>query len=433
MEENSYSWYNSPRNVFLLAAVVLFLFIQILYGMPVPMHYVFIISSMAIVLLSGTGGRSFNWACGLFLAAMIISILGNDIPVFFKPWQRFALFAMLMVGCSPMIRDAGVDKVKRNLATGAMWALGAVALASFAGYFLGFGQYMTGIVNSYMGITGHANFLGFFTMVAMVWFGSLFFRSTEMKERVFFGGAWAACTIVLLLASSRSALAGGLAGTIIVVYLRFQKNASKMMTSILIGMILVIMALPHLMVYTEALMKKDLDFEDSETMLAATRGSIWDLRYKEIAESPLIGVGAYSCDTSLPFADTFYTESTGTIELGSSYLGLLSQCGWLGFIAFLLIVLPIIRKTYRYATKERTPYAQLWLPMLFVVASNMIFEGYLTTAGAVQCIVVWLVLAAADQCDTVADYPVFWEKEDPITPDEYEYWRENIAEDGDVR
>lgn len=433
MEEKSYTWFNSPKVVFLLAAVVLFLFIQILYGMPLPMHYVFIISSMLIVVFSGVGERTFNWACMLMLAEMAISIMGNDIPAFFKPWQRFALFIMLMIGCSPLIREEGADRVKRNLATGAMWALGAVALVSFAGYFLGFGQYMTGIVNSYMGITGHANFLGFFTMVAMVWFASLFFRSTEMWERAFFGGAWVGCMITLLLASSRSALAGGLAGTIIAVYLRFQNSASKLMTSIMVGVIAVIMALPHLMVYTEAMMKKTNTLDDTDAMVAATRGGIWELRYLEIEQSPWIGVGAYSCDTSLPFADIYYSETTGTIELGSSYLGMLSQCGWFGFLAFLAIALPIVWKTYRFATRERTPYAQLWLPVLFVIATNMIFEAYLTTAGAVQCIILWLVLSAADQCDKVADYPVFWENEDPITPEEYEYWRENIAEDGDER
>jgi len=51
-------------------------------------------------------------------------------------------------------------------------------------------------------------------------------------------------------------------------------------------------------------------------------------------------------------------------------------------------------------------------------------EGYAITAGAVQCVILWFVLGMAFQCDKVADYPVFWEKEDPITPEEYVAWRE---------
>lgn len=422
---NQYSWYSSPRTVFFFSALALFLFMQTKVGMPLPMHYVFIILSMMISLFSKTTEIKFNWSCVIMLCAMVISIVSNDIPVFFKPWQRFSLFSMLMIGCSPLIQDEGVNRTRRGLCIGSLWALGLIAIVSCIGYFVGYGDYMTGIVNSYKGITSHANFLGFFTMVASVWFSSLFFRSTEIIERVFFALCWGSCLLVLLLASSRSALAGALAGTVLVVYLRFQESVTKLMTSVFIGFVLVLVSLPHIMVYTEAMMKKNMDFEDTEGMVEATRGGIWELRFAEIEKSPWVGVGAYSCDTTLPFSDIYFTKETGTIELGSSYLGMLSQCGLIGFIAFLLVVLPIILKTYRYATREKTPYAQLYLSLIFVVASNMIFEAYLITAGAVQCIVLWLVLSASDQCDVVADYPVFWEKEEPLSPEDYVAWKES--------
>ena len=201
-----------------------------------------------------------------------------------------------------------------------------------------------------------------------------------------------------------------------------------------IGVCLAIMSWPVLAPYTETMMKKEMNFDDGgEAAIAATRGSIWDLRYQELAKSPVIGIGAYSCDTTLPNADIFYDEKNGSIELGSSYLGLLAQCGWLGFISFLLIAVPITWKTFKYATQQRTPYAQFFFPILLVCIIHMFFEGYLMTAGAIQCVIVWMLLGACDQCDTVADYPVAWEKEDPITPEQYIHWRETIAEDGDKR
>lgn len=420
-----------PRIVFLMSALLLIGFMQIIIGIPVPLHYVFIILSMVLVFMARGTEMNINKAVVLFLAACAVSIIGNDIPVFFKPWQRFALFAMMVVGCSPMLRGPEIDKVKRHLYMGGLWAVGVIAVLSFLGYFLGFGRRLGGIVNSYMGVTGHPNFLGFFTMVAMVWIASLFFRCTSMRERYIVVGGWVACVITLLLCSSRSALACGLVGTMLAVYLRFQKNATAMVNSILVGVAVVILSLPYLMPYAEVMMKKNMDFDNMDSVVADTRGSIWELRYQELAESPVIGIGAYSCDTSLPNADIFYDDNTGTIELGSSYLGLLAQCGWFGFISFLLIAVPIVRKCIRYAFRERTPYAQLWLPILFVCAANMLFEGYLMTAGAVQCIIVWMALGAADMCDTVADYPVAWEEndEDPITPEEYVRWRDANTED----
>ena len=419
-----------PRIVFLMSAVLLIGFMQIIIGIPVPLHYVFIILSSVLVFMARGIEMKINKAVVLFLAAGAISIMGNDIPGFFKPWQRFALFAIMLIGCSPLLRGPEIDKVKRHIYMGGLWAVGIIAVLSFVGYFAGFGLRLGGIVNSYMGVTGHPNFLGFFTMVAMVWVASLFFRCTSMKERYIVIGGWVACVITLLLCSSRSALACGLVGTMLAVYLRFQKNATAMVNSILVGVAVVILSLPYLMPYAEVMMKKNMNFDNMDSVVADTRGSIWELRYQELAESPVIGIGAYSCDTSLPNASIFYDSNTGTIELGSSYLGLLAQCGWFGFISFLLIAVPIVRKCICYAFRERTPYAQLWLPILFVCAANMLFEGYLMTAGAVQCIIVWMALGAADMCDTVADYPVAWEEEDedPITPEEYVRWRDANTE-----
>ena len=422
-----------PAVTFFVAGLMLFGFMQLLIPMPVPMHYVFIITSMLLIVTSTGEGVTVNYACVMFLTALVVSILGNKIPVFFKPWQRFALFFMMFVGCSPMLSGPAICRVRRQMTMGAHYAMLLVAVLSFVGYFAGFGKRLTGIVDSYMGITSHPNFLGFFTMVSMVFVASLFFRCTKMWERVVYISLWVTCLITLLLASSRSALALALVGTIIEVYLRYQKNATAMINTVVVLVCAVILSLPLLIPYMESMMKKNMDFDDSESVLADTRGSIWELRYQEIDESPIIGVGAYSCDITLENADIFYDDVAGNIEQGSSYLGITAQTGYFGLIAFLLIALPIIWKVIRYAFRERTPYAQMWLPVILVIAGNMIFEGYLITAGAVQCIVLWLTLGAADQCDKVADYPVFWEKWPPITPEQYEHWRENIAEDGDKR
>lgn len=422
-----------PRQLFLMSCIFLTLFMQIVIGIPVPMHYVFIITSMVMIVTSTGDGMNFNVAAIAFLAAAAISIMGNTIPVFFKPWQRYALFAMMMVGCSPLMRGPLIDKVKRQMIMGCLYALLAIAILSFLGYFLGFGKRLTGIVNSYMGVAGHPNFLGFYTMVSMSFVASLYFRCTKMQERVICAVLWVVCLITLLLSSSRSALALGLLSSLIGMYLKLKKDMARQMRVYFVMAGLGIMSLPLLIPYAESMMKKNMNFDDTDSMVADTRGYIWQLRYWELEKSPVIGVGAYACDVTLPHADVFYVEKTGTIELGSSYLGLLSQCGWLGMLTFLWVAIPIILKTLKYAWSVRTPYAQMWLPIIVCCGLNMIFEGYLMTAGAVQCIVVWMVLAAADMCDTVADYPVAWEKCDPITPEQYEYWRDNIAEDGDKR
>ena len=425
---------NKPRTIFLAAALMLAMFMQIIYGIPLPMNYVFLIVAAVFVFMNFGGGFKTNIGCVLLLLAAMISIMGNNIPEFFKPWPRFALFALVMVSCSPMLNGPKINMVRRNLTIGGLWACALITIWSFAGYFTGQGLYLSGFVNGYMGVTGHPNFLGFYAMVTMVALASLFFRCTNMKERIIIGGCWVSCIIVLLVCASRSATGLGLVGSIVAAYLRLQKDKAKQVRLYMIGVCAAIMCWPVLMPYAETMMKKEMNFDDGgESAIAATRGAIWDLRYQELASSPVIGIGAYSCDISLPNADIFYDATNGSIELGSSYLGLLAQCGWLGFLSFLFIMIPITWKTFKYATQQRTPYAQFFFPILLVCVLHMFFEGYLMTAGAVQCVIVWMVIGACDQCDTVADYPVAWEKEDPITPEQYVYWREHIAEDGDKR
>jgi len=423
------------RIAFAAAALLLAAFMQIIFPVPVPTNYVFFAYATLVVLTSLGGGQmNFNIGMALLLGAVAISIMGNKIPYFFKPWERFALFLMLALGCSPLIGGPVADKVKRQMNMGGLWACFIISVWSFVAYFTGQGQYIAGFVNGYMGVTGHPNFLGYYVMVTMVGLASLYFRSTTNKERIILGGLWGSCIITLLVSASRSATGLGLAGSMIAGYLRLQKDTAKRFRVYMIMACAVVIALPYLIPYAETMMKKEMNFDDGgEAAIAATRGFIWELRYMELAKSPIIGVGAYSCDTTLPSADTFYNGETGAIELGSSYLGLLAQSGWLAFLAFLFMLVPIVLKSIKYCFQERTPYAQFFFPMLLISLIHMFFEGYLMTAGAVQCVIVWMLISACDQCDKVADYPILWEKSDPITPEQYVYWRDHVAVDGDKR
>ncbi|MBQ7551678.1 MAG: O-antigen ligase family protein [Bacteroidales bacterium] len=418
----------SNRNIFIATVALLAGFMQILYPIPspVPTNQVFmVLAAFLIIVLGQKGGMTFHYASVVFLLTIAISIMANNIPYFFKPWSRYFQFVFLFIAASPMISGKMADRAKRNMTMGALWSCVFITMLSFLGYFGGFGKYMSGFVQSYMGVTGHANFLGMYAMVAMVWFAALFFRGTNMKEYAIIATAWVACLITLLLSASRGATAAGLLGSLIVIYMRLKESATNMMTAVAVGIGLIIFASPYLATYMETMTQKGIDADNMDSSVAATRGYIWELRFMEHEKSPIVGIGSYSCDITLQWADTFYNADNGNIELGSSYLGLLSQQGYLGLVCFLILALPIIWKTFKFANKQGTPYAQLMLGLLVAIACHMAFEGYLLTAGAVQSLIWWFVLGAAYQCDTVADYPVFWEKSDPITPEQFVAWKEN--------
>ncbi|MCR5395243.1 MAG: O-antigen ligase family protein [Bacteroidales bacterium] len=422
------------RNIAIGSFVLLFAFMQVLWPVPSPLptNQLFMILAMLLIFIKSNGDETqYSWQCMLFLGAIVLSIVSNQIPAFFKPWQRLMQFAFLFIAASPLISGVDVNRLRRHMFLGVVWACSVVAVWSFVAFLTGQGQYLSGIIQGYMGVTAHPNFLGMFVMVAMVWFSSLYFRSTESWERVTWGGCWVACLIVILLSASRSSTACGLLGTLAVVFFRFRKNGGKMFTAVVVLVLAFIISLPYLMPYMETMMQKGVssDSEQTDALVAATRGAIWELRFMELNESPLVGVGAFSCDINLPNADVFYTEATGSIEQGSSYLGLLSQTGWIGFICFLLILVPVVVKTFRFAMNENTPYAQLLAAMMLPILVHMAVEGYAITAGAVQCVILWFVIGAGYQCDKVADYPVLWENEDPITPEDYVIYKESELEE----
>ncbi len=417
------------RNIFLVSALLLFAFMQILLPVPspVPTNILFLVLGAGLVLMQlGKGAYQVNPVCIWFLVGLILSIVLNDIPAFFKPWQRLIQFLFLFIAGSPLFTGEHVNRVRRQMFMGVIWACGLVGAGSFLAYLTGQGRYLSGIIAGYMGITPHPNFLGMYCIIALVLFASLFFRSTRTLERAIFGGCWVGTLIVLLLSASRASTACGLLGSAIVVYLRLQNSPGKLMTAISVVIGLVIVSLPYLIPFMSTMLQKGVSLEEGESdqLVAATRGGIWELRFMEIAESPWVGVGAFSCDINLPFADVYYVEKTGTVEQGSSYLGLLAQVGWIGFVPFLILLIMSLYKSFRYATRERTPYAQMILAMLVPLLIHLIVEGYAITAGAVQCVVLWFLISAAYLCDKVADYPVFWEKEDPITPEQYVVWRD---------
>lgn len=418
----------SNRNIFIVTVFLLVAFMQVLFPVPspIPTNQLFMILGALLVLIHANGNEfHFDMTVLAFIGSIIISIVSNDIPALFKPWSRLVQFILLMLAGSNMLRSMDIDRIRRQMNMGVLWSTGIIAVWSFFGYFLGFGKFIWGVIHGYRGVTPHPNFLSMYVLVAIVWFAALFFRCIKLYERVILGSLWSMCLFVLLVSASRSALVCGLLGSLIIVYLRLQRSVGKIMTAAFVIVALFFLSLPVLLPYAETMMKKGENKETIEEAFEATRGKIWELRFMEIRESPYVGVGAYSCDVHLPMAGVFYDHDTGSIEQGSSFLGLLAQIGWIGFSIFLLLVVPIVWKVFRYATREKTPYAQLMFALLIAIMGHMVVEGYAITAGAVQCVIFWFVLGGAAQSDKVADYPVFWEKEDPISPEEYELWKNN--------
>ena len=81
------------------------------------------------------------------------------------------------------------------------------------------------------------------------------------------------------------------------------------------------------------------------------------------------------------------------MELGSTYLGVISQTGVVGFIGFVMILLVSFLHCYKLICATGT-FVAMWLMALFAaIGVHMVVEGYATHAGSMQCLFLWLLFS----------------------------------------
>lgn len=337
------------------------------------------------------GGFSLDLLTTLFLLATLLSILGNDIPPFFKPWQRLVQLVLVMVCVSSINKSERVAFYREALMLNLCVVSAFIMLLNFLSYYGGFGQ-STHV--GFWGVCYHGNLLGMFSMIGIVYMLHLFLCEEHKIRRIIYMCCLLVGIVVLLLASSRNTLACAIIGGAVYIKLFYKSNSRIITAGIVLGILYVLIA-PFFEEYTYGLAAKN---SEAATLgsITSSRDALWATRLAEFWKSPLIGVGAFAVDTSIQNSEKFfnpYNSVTGVVELGSTYLGILSQTGLLGFIAFIMLLVKAIRNGYRAAMDSMSKRQILMFTLLVMFSFHMIFEGYVNTAGQLLTLLLWLILA----------------------------------------
>ena len=149
--------------------------------------------------------------------------------------------------------------------------------------------------------------------------------------------------------------------------------------------------------YMEGIEKKNeaaINAETGEMNLASSREIIWIQRIKEFHSSPIVGIGF--CYAPLvvgknEYSGEFITANTydGNIEPGSSWLGVFSMTGLLGFLGIISLWIRSFRMCFKMEKKDNL-YAIYLSSMMVFWCVHMIAEGEIFSAGGVLCFMVWL-------------------------------------------
>lgn len=354
------------------------------------LYYAILIITLLLTFFQATIKRLSVSMSFLYVCCML-SILLNDIPVVYKPWLRFALFVIVTVIASPFIQSAFYDKFRINLFKYIHNLLILIIVFSIPAIILN-ERSQSGM---FTGVTNHSMLLAPISAVTLITL--IYYLYINKLNRILLLILIAFSFIALLLAASRISLAGFV---LAMVFFFYRKNRHDMREFAKTGISILaifILTYPLWNGYMEGIEKKNeaaINAETGEMDLASSRETLWAQRTAEFKSSPIIGIGfcyapyvvgydKYSGEAE--FAET----STGIIEPGSSWLGILSMTGLLGFLGIISLWISSFRMCFKMEKKDNL-YAIYLSSMMVFWSVHMIAEGEIFSAGGFMFFLVWL-------------------------------------------
>ncbi|MCM4155368.1 O-antigen ligase family protein [Gramella sp. AN32] len=351
-------------------------------------YYVILIVVFAILLIMGKGFR-FNFLMLYLAIAGLISIIFNEIPSFFKPYERFAAFLIVMGLFGPLIRNSALQQFRLYLFKIINSLIVTMVIISFVGIVAGFPS-MVGR-GGFAGLFNHSMMLGPMAAIAMLICISWGNTSNNKKKRSFFLILAAISFITCVAAGSRAALLAGVAGGLFYYYKVNQGKLSRYIRIIMLIMAIGILSFPLWESYTERIIEKMTYAEDQGDILV-TREALWTTRLLEFEKSPIYGIGFAAVDTSLT---NKYDAKEGKIEPGSSWLVVLSMVGLLGFIPLVFLLIKYLKFLYKEEVMQQ--FSALLGALLILCIVHMMAEGYVFSAGSGLFFIFWFIMGMIEQ------------------------------------
>ncbi|HEY9113228.1 MAG TPA: O-antigen ligase family protein [Bacteroidales bacterium] len=344
---------------------------------------------VAFVYLIITGKTLYlNSTMVIFVFACLISILFNEIPDLFNPYQRFIAFLIVMGLVGPLITNHTLQKFRLNVFEIINILIVAMVLISFIGGAAGLPiMYRK---NALAGVFNHSMVMGPMAAIAMIVSINWLNKSEKRNRRWGFVVA-ALAFLTCVAAGSRVALMAAIAGTLFYYYKINQGRLTRFVRSVLLIGFLLVVSFPLWETNTERLMDK-MAFSNEKGDLTVSRTELWKVRLYEFKTSPIIGFGFSSVDVT---KTEKFDEKEGTIEPGSSWLAVLAMTGIFGILPLIWLIFRYMKYVFRDKTDK---YQSAFLGALMILfCVHMLAEGYIFAAGSGMFFYYWLLMGMMEQ------------------------------------
>ena len=374
---------------------------------------------MIVICLWKCSVTSWNvcWMCFLAWCAVGI-IFGNPNPAF-KSWQRLIYLCIGLMLLSPMIETRRLDLLRQRI----WWCVCAFVVVSCLVAFvyksvdlcLGAGvmRSLTAIVPMGLGLS-HLSAIAAVIGVNAV----MRFKLKSWVVCVVYGYI-GVCIFLLFEGGSRMGLLS-LMLAIVLLAMCYRNRRSAIFLSVLGGVTLLFCIYPEWWYDLAHVIYRKVNSGALHGSLTWSRDSLWAARWQEFLESPIYGVGLGAVRYfAAPWNNPEEILSHGHIEPGSSWLGLLSQTGAVGFA---LLVIPIVRIVVKgvkelkrnvgnIGIERREDFdsfksilssvdsIQLQMAVFLVLFIQSFTEGYILAVGSFHFLMFWVALSKMDRAE----------------------------------
>ena len=347
-------------------------------------YYLIIIGIVLYLIFKD--GFHVSYSMLMLLAVSIVSIVLNDIPSFFRPWQRLVFFFLLTMAVGPSLVSPKAEKLKVDVFQKLFWFFPIVIIWSLVLFVLGRGS---GAGGYFQGILVHSMIMGPVAGLTVLY---CFFQFQVKKNRTIFQKVFyillmAASFLCLLQAGSRSAVIGTILAMLVLLFVRDEKKLSNLIKNNFWFVLAIGLTVP---LWTQYLDKLEAKNQDDSGLNLDSREVLWEQRLEEWKSSPIYGIGFSAVDASAEEGSTFDEES-GKVETGNSWLCCLSMTGILGFLVVVFIFGSAFVSVWR-LSRTVPLVSGLLLGVLTFFMAHMMAEGYIFAGGSFLNTILWLTL-----------------------------------------
>jgi len=381
---------------------IIFVAIELLNNSIIPMIFrqlniplqISLYASFILIILSSYPKLTFQPKTILLIIGTITSLIVNEVDAKYGTGIRWILWILLLSSVGPMFSSKLLMKIRYKILYYFLRGFILLTVLSFFYKLLGLPPIGRG---NFAGLMNQSMVLGPVAAISGIYSFYNYLTNKKLKLKTFYLAISFISGIVVILASSRLAFAGYIAGMIFLFAKPFKYR-------VIYSILIVSFGLSVFSRLDDGAENIDQSIDKGmiEKGTNNSRETLWNDRISEFKEHPVFGVGFSAQNDKLIESEN--SSMGGRIEPGSGYLMILSMTGVFGLTLFLwyLYFLFNNKQFWREIFNNET----YKLSILAFFAIHFIGEGYIYSAGSMMSAFFWLIIGITFPYENIKKYHI---------------------------